>query len=580
MLGVIVNKIGFKSSSMVLSLVLGMSVLLAACGTKEETLRELEKLYLPQSDPAYVEVNFCTKPAEVIKTNTKYIYILDTSGSNQQNFLLNPDGSIATPLQILTTLATDPTGIRRYGSLLQTLQNAPDNDPNRFYALIEFSDDARLVRGLTSDKVSFQSTIQTRQNSLNDQGATNYLSALDMAYNIINADIQAANAAALANPQNIVANTYIIVMASDGFPIMSINAGTNPPTVEAQSKADIIQKVADIVDLQITNPQVVDSISFNTVYYFITGNEDPNALQLLKDMAEKKGNGVNYNVGTGQVVDFSLFSAPPKLLKYSIDQIYVLNASTTWWIDGKLHHDLDKDGIPDEIEPILGSNYSKVDSDANGVSDFVEYKTLGNGKACLNNSCSAAGAKNYRALNANVGGCSDLIPLSTSGGVIFKDSDKDGLNDCEERVLGNGGGVNEPDTNFDGIPDFEAFKNGIAFKAGTNATNANPDQDNMFALDEIKFSMPPTFPNNQLLNAVMSKYDLISTFSNSSQDCFKLTVTDLPRIGSENSVRVYLSQKTAVVLNKRTFDVAEKSFVGSEKILEIHDKSAEPAIWR
>lgn len=522
-------------------------------------MEELSLVTKIQHDPAYVEVNFCTQKAELVKTRIKYIFVLDKSRSNRENYPLDADGEPIYPIVADPSLGTDPAGDRRYPPLIQFLNNSPLNDEYRYYSLINFSNDGRRVQGFTQDRAAFQTVVQSELDNLTDEGATNYIDALEEVRALIDGDITAAKAA--SDP---ISSTYLVIFVSDGFPIMSIDR-LRPDLIQVQSSDQILQDVRNIVLLQQAEPKYVDSINFFTGYYYVNGNEDPDARALLKDMAEKAGNGVAYEFGTGEVVDFSIFTVPPKLLKYNLSEILVSNVSTAWATDGTLQADSDMDGLADDDEQVLGSDSWLADSDANGVSDLVEYRVYG--RPCASSSCSRSGARNYRS-----GVCS---------GFSFSDNDNDGLNNCEEAVIQNGGGINEFDSNGDMIPDGLALRSGIELKSGTSPANGDPDFDGVSNYQEIKTGMPVAVSNDQFTGATPYRYDLEVVSASGLQECYRLRVYDVNTAGPNNLIRVHIVQTTPVILNRRLYQVAEKRYSGDSKKLVIQRQGSEAAgVWR
>ncbi len=153
-------------------------VALTGCTSRSEKLDELRQLQITSTFKQSVEVDLCTDAAYDQKQYLKTIIILDHSGSNQQNFLLNKDGSgapaIVGGVPILSEqYATDPTGKTRYGdvtqngTLLNYLQNVTQTDPNdptRFFALVDFNDNVTTypanASGFTSDLTGFFNFVQ------------------------------------------------------------------------------------------------------------------------------------------------------------------------------------------------------------------------------------------------------------------------------------------------------------------------------------------------------------------------------------------------------------------------------------
>ena len=94
--------------------------LLGAC-TQSEKLQGLKEAAIP-GPPNAVNVNFCTDVPAQQKFAHKMVIILDHSGSNKSNFLLDANGAILLsgnpPVPTFSTaLGTDPKGTLRYGNI-------------------------------------------------------------------------------------------------------------------------------------------------------------------------------------------------------------------------------------------------------------------------------------------------------------------------------------------------------------------------------------------------------------------------------------------------------------------------------
>lgn len=554
-----------------------LAPLMSACEEQVPTLKPLDILY--KAPPAIgLDVNFCTNKSEVLTTKIKYLFVLDQSTSNERNYLINQntgqpaiDGSGA--LVVRDNLGTDPDGSRRYSSLIDFLNKSPANDPLRYYSLITFSDNLGLNTAFSNDRNAVLNTVLAEKSSLADNGATNYEGALDAVYQKINTDI----AAARNNPLEKIASTYIVVFISDGFPILNISL--NPLVVRAQNRDTILGKVRNIVSLQAEN-LYVDSINFFTGYYYVTGNTDQRAENLLKDMAELVGNGIGYTFGSGKSVDFSYFTVPSKVLHYQLADVFVSNQSTIWWQDGRYLADTDGDGLPDEIETANGSNPNLADSDGNGVNDYIEYYVRGT--PCANASCSVTGAHPFRALSASSGGCSSSNGIISLGGgrIGYQDSDRDGLNDCEELVLQNPSGVKDFDSNGDHIPDGLSFRSGLNFVAGTDLAAQSKFEDGFTNYEKIKQGLPTTLSYKQLLNPKPYEFLLSISKADAAETCYNLRIKNFTILGPNNKVRVTFSQITPLLSTRRVFSTAEKKFDNDSPYLHIGSQAEESTVWQ
>ncbi len=423
------------------------------------------------------------------------------------------------------------------------------------FSLISFSSSPNTqAASFTSDPAVFRARVE---NSLAtaDTGATNYRDTLDEVKALITSDITKEQA---QNPP--VASTYMIVFLSDGFPIEKIQSTEPIFSATIQQPATIIQRVAGIMALA-ANTKMVESINLFTGYYYNTNNRDQKAADLLQAMADR-GNGLFYEFGGSAVIDFNLFTVPSKVIRYNLSGAFVHNASVVWK-DGRPVLDSDTDGISDEEELELGSNPYLMDSDGDRISDFVELIKDG----------SPIGGPSYASICAGI-----PTTINSRNEPDYVDTDKDGLDDCEERILGNAAGVGLMDSNGDGIPDWLALKNGIEFKAGTNPASGDPDFDGMSNFNEIKLGLPPLVPNFQVNSVLPMHYQLKGVSSDADRECFSLKVQNVNTIGSNNVIQVYLMEKSASVVNEVVDRVAEKSFDGSARFLLIEE--SETGAWR
>ncbi len=546
----------------------------AILGCSKEKLDPLTREFLTVPVDNYVQVNFCTDPAQEVRSKLKYVIILDRSGSNQRNIKLiestgMPDLSTG-GLDYQAAYATDPTKFQRYGdratpgTFINFLANMPPNDPldpQIYFKLILFSDMPDMSipanNSFTSDIPQFLIDVENAKANIGDNGSTNYLATLQTTFNAIQSDINqarmCANLSVTAPPSAIcprpgvhVSSSYVIVYMSDGAPVMNINVTTNPITVDRQSSREVLGQVASIMGLQ-SNTRYVDSINMFTVYYYNPINPDRTAQALLADMATV-GNGVTYNITGGQLIDYRRFSPPSKWIKFTLADIFVTNDNVAFdTANGLPLRDTDMDGLPDSQEASLGSNAGNRDSDGDGVSDFVEYQLTGNPRS--------------PAINTGNPACAGLTGSS----------DPNGLTDCEKALLSDRGGVALPDSNGDLVPDWLEFKNLVPFQMGTNSAQNTQDSDGISYYRKIKTSLPARIPYYRLQSPQPSRYDLNMLSSTETQDCYNLKVRDLPTVGVNNQVRVDVILKSQLLQDRYLYRVGTKSFSGGSLQLNFDD---------
>lgn len=541
-----------------------------------ENLTKLET-YIPPTDEGYFEANFCGQTAEIIHTRTKYIFIMDHSGSNKDNYQLSPEGKIIGAGG--PEFGTDPTGDRRYSDLIKFLDKNPEDDPDMSYALIRFSNSALLKTGFTTKRETFKGIVDQLWHNADagadsanpkplgvpdDGGFTNFYSALESARILIEGDYAAKDDKDPITGEQI-AKTYIVVFISDGFPIIGWkNNDVTQPIM--QNTETILLRVRSMMSFGDDHPDRISSINLFTGFYFLDNNFDPKARDLLATMAHA-GRGEAYTFSNESKVDFSLFQVPTKIVKYGIEALFVSNRNVVWW-DGQRQLDTDMDGLPDDAEAKMGSNKTLYDTDGNGVSDSVEYFL---NKSLVATGTLYCGGMAFSTVTKSVSGVNKVFR-------IYPDTDKDGLNDCEELLLS--GFKSNFDSNEDLVPDGRTLFGGFLSPLTTTMKNDN-DLDGVENGDEIKWGTPLNIANFQLLGTNPYHYDLKIESSNSTQDCYKLRVTGLPHIGNANTVRLEFIETAPVLRKRKTYRAAEKVFPVGSNVLMVNELPNEDAgVWK
>lgn len=465
-------------------------------------------------------INFCTTKADTIKSNLKFIFVVDRSGSNQLRYDLN-DPSITYP-------GTDPTGSRRFDALLRFVDSF-QSDEYIHWSMVNFASDARIAREFTNDKQGFYDFVQDQRDRTAqiDAGSTNYLSALENVYNMIDRDIEAAR-----DVDPIVSSNYVIFFISDGSPIVQ---------QQLQSAQQVLGRIETITSFEEEEKHYVEGIQVNTAYYY----EDPidlGARDLLNTMSVT-GNGDFLEFASGQEIDFSRFAIPTRISRFALKEIWIANANTVW-SGNQLVSDTDADGLPDFLEVQLGSNFLAYDSDGNGVGDGIEYRISG-GRPCQDAQCRTAQANPYTTCRS----------LESAPGV-FPDTDKDFLNDCEEKLVGTD--RRDPDTNRDYVPDWMAFVNDIQMIQGTSDLLTDPDQDGLTIYQELKRNTPVRVHNGQVSGLQQLQYVGKMVSTNQEQDCFSYQIQKMPFHTRNDKIRIFLFENTKSIGEKIVFRVAEK----------------------
>ncbi|HLE13023.1 MAG: hypothetical protein A2504_17590 [Bdellovibrionales bacterium RIFOXYD12_FULL_39_22] len=511
-----------------------------------EQLKELEPLRVHDYGKTKVDVNFCTTPANQVKTYLKFIFVLDKSGSNQRRILdITGDG---VPDSGAEVIGTDPEGSRRYAPIVGFLESIPEDD-SIFYSLVDFSTAASVVSAglshpsystFSNNKAAFADLINTQwsNTATGDSGATNYTAAVAAVKAWIQSDITAAKTAA-----EIISSYYVIFFVSDGAPWIPSGALTIQQTLpEIQYSIDSLKSLTE------SNPEWIDSVQVHTGYYFspyidlVTGlpvtGDDPDARLRLSDMAARSS-GEFLEFASGQQIDFTKFSIPERNLKNSLKDILVINRSTLW-DKGEIFADSDGDGLSDQWEGLHSSSSATGDSDADGLSDFVEYR-LTNGVSATSRSRSCG------------------VHLTTN------DADGDTLNDCEEYMLQTAlfGGVvtyQSFDSNNDWIPDDIALRYNLSVISNvTDEAKGDQDFDRLDNYEEIKLNTPLNFDNHDIYGLVPMNYSISVVSDGPLQTCYSLDVGDIIEGQDQSLIRVYIFEQTSIIRNKKFIRVSEKA---------------------
>jgi hypothetical protein len=530
---------------------------------------------------ATVDAQFCTLEPEEAKQKIKYLFILDHSASNQPLF--------GSPLVPGDDNTTDPTGAKRYGPMVQFIQNlVPDPNNLTSFALIDFNDVAYspgfpgnygsinpsnptalgTTQTFNTDSTDFlnnyvvkdwEGCFDTTGNTVSpclgtaaspqplDQGFTNYQLALAAAQNLIYSDLQLEATSLVTPPVKI---QYQIIFVTDGYPVIAQSGGTLYSQTFATDLESVINGIVGYENNPTYGP-LITGISLNTAYYYPLGSTpDATDEALLAQMAV---DGQHQVFGNGQSIVYQTFAPPVRNVKYNLADVWVENPNAVWWDNGQLMLDTDGDGLPDQIEAQFGSNPMLQDSDGNGVSDLVEYRTKG--KPCNGAQCSANGRDTYAV-------CDGLSPnVDGKGSVTFPSTANDGLNDCEKLVLGGiQGGF---DSNSDFLPDLMEFKNLLPFVANSSGAFLNPFGDPLNNYTKLKLGLPLSISQAKVLNFTTRQVSLQHIASTTSDNqCYHMIANNVAVLNGGNTIKISVIQNTAVIDNKPVLQTAVRTLDG------------------
>ena len=102
--------------------------------------------------------------------------------------------------------------------------------------------------------------------------------------------------------------------------------------------------------------------------------------------------------------------------------------------------------------------------------------------------------------------------------------------------------------------------------AGTNAVSGNPGSDGMNNYLKLKLGYPVGLDYRKITGLKPRVWSMVKDASSDpAVECYKLNVSDIAILGSDNNIRVTLIQNTAVVDDKPILKTARAKFVGKSK---------------
>lgn len=482
------------------------SFFISSCSKKE--FKPLQPgLYLNLSSS---HADICEPTITEVKATTFYIYIADTSASQTDN---------------------DRDGYLRFTPIFDFIlknQGQPDDK----HALLLFADDATLkIPFKGHDEFSSIITDFWQRHDWEDIGFSNMASAL----NLVRTMLEQYATDHFLDEIKPYASVQVILL-SDGYPRISRD-GKIP-------KSDLINIIkgqgADGGLIGLSNQSHLapffKSIKVHTAYYwgnYLGGSspsdipEDPENRQLMKEMAEA-GNGKFLEFKDGQMVDLSQFQQMEAKLRKQLVSYYLIPEGVLWDENSKnVVADFDHDGIPDYKEKEMGSDFTKKDTDEDGISDGVQLRTTQ--LPCRDSSCEMANRLD------------SLCHSYLKADYTIRDSDGDGLNDCEEFYLQSN--KESVDTNKNFISDWDEFYLGLNLSQ-PNLLVGDTDGDKLSDLEEIRKYLPLSIPNNTITNQkdLGMEYELVKTRQlNDGRFCYALDIKKVPMSASKNTFHLVLA---------------------------------------
>ena len=236
-----------------------------------------------------------------------------------------------------------------------------------------------------------------------------------------------------------------------------------------------------------------------------------------------EGGGQFFDYSSGTAPDYSQITLPTTYMSFNLVDYYANNRNADWY-KGVLVPDSDGYGLPDSLARQLG--YIPGIQTYTGISNWTHYQvsqTLVSEGQCLKAGAACNVATQVKAV------CGTM----PAGG--WPDTDNDGLNDCEELLVGS-----DPlqfDSNADMLPDgFEASK-GIQFNTSAQPCwSMDEDEDGVDDCNEAKNNTPPTVANASVIDLHPYQYSFSLISESATQQCYKIQVSNVTTLSPTDTI--------------------------------------------
>ena len=406
------------------SLTVSLVLWLAACS--EASLYPIEPKGQVRDDRMTVHGQFCTEVPSPTEFPVRILFVVDISQS------MNVTDPVPNPC------ATGACFTRRASAVEDVLNTYPPGNGVE-YGLITFQSSVAIqtkdATGMLGGFTASSDEVKVRLPALNSAvGETNYVGALETAYEMLQQDMIALAATARSRAR------YVIVFISDGLP--------SPRTVEHGMPDDIRDAVNNIAGLK--KQQRLAEVALHTVY--LAAPQTPDSVQLeakelLAGMAQL-GNGTYRSFEATERINLFSIDFTSFIRTFALKQLVAMNLNALPR-NGQALVDTDGDGLTDEEERLAGTSPFMADTDGDGFSDLVEFRQTN------------AGLDPVFSGDADCRMATDRL-----------DDDNDGLLNCEERYFGTNSRLIDSDA--DGFPD------DVEIRMGTNAAAADTLADTDF----------------------------------------------------------------------------------------------------
>jgi hypothetical protein len=445
-------------------------ILFVFSGCTAEKLKKLEKNdFFLKGQPTYIQGEFCLADPFQIQSDLKFVFMVDISGSNNSS---DPGGA---RFSAISTFVNDILGDLKIGAL---------QDQSIYFTVLPFSSSAPISEAIRFSSINppekdpfgrlsglsvyerldkLRGFLGTLQNKV-DSESTDFEMALRSVADLIQSDLELSRSISLEKKKNENPSTYVLFILSDGIPTREVELGNGFSELRTQPIEPCgspqrpqpegcvlngIKALEELVKPVIPNDprtQFLDQIVLNSGFYEANRENSAEIEQAKKFMSDLVSIAKNRLAGgrmgllygsaldlndpnnlNARSFDFKRFGFPTRNARFYLKDIFIRNKRLVWY-EGRVEYDQDEDGLSDIEESRLGTSATNWDTNNDGVSDFVAIKRFGCFKQ-TGGECVALDKTNFETTDCNP---FTRDPLTGR----YPDSDGDGLNDCEETIIG------------------------------------------------------------------------------------------------------------------------------------------------